>query len=127
MAKIATSDIRDELLSPLVVSDDLAEVDQYLSDLAATLEVVEADIPSVLPYRAKQLLVAKCCEIVAKRKAGFSPASYTGNDGADAYELKRRIYAADVKRLELLIDKKALTGAAPAAAAGHYSFTIVRA
>jgi len=126
MALIAASDVRDDLLGPLVVSDDLAAVDAYLYDLAATLEVVATELPSTLPYRVKELLVAKCCEIVAKRKAGFSPGSYTGNDGADAYELKRRIYAADVKRLELLIDRKALTGQTPVAVAGQFSFKIVR-
>ena len=107
--RLTQDDVRDELLAPLIVTADLDDVDAYLDDLAQKLSALPSQIPSPLPYRVKQLAVAKCCEIVARRKAGNNPRSFQGTDGDDAYGRKLKIYTGMVADLEPQINYAALT------------------
>ena len=107
--RIAATDVRDELLAPLIVAADLDEVDAYLLDLAQKLDATEDQIPSPLPYLVKQLAIAKCCQIVARRKAGNNPRSFQGTDGDDAYGRKLKTYGALVAELEPQITYAAIT------------------
>lgn len=113
MAKLTAEDIRDELLGPLVATEDLSETDEYLEALAAERGVT---LVETLPFKVKRLAIAYCCTRICTRKSGVNPRNYQGTDGADAYELKRRVYAAQVRELEPQMSEALLSGETPEAA-----------
>ena len=117
MSRIQATDIKDELIGPLVEADDLAKTDAYLDDLANALEVDPATIVDPLPFKVKELAVAYTCQEIAKRKAGgLAGAGFKNQDSGDKYQAKLAIFQADVQRLESLITGDILTGIRKSAA-----------
>lgn len=103
------ADVRDELLKKVVVEADCIEADNLIIDMALALGVAEAQIASPVPFAVKQLAIALTCVIAARNK---SLMNNRGEDGADAYELKRQVWQKEADRLKTGLTVEVLTGGA---------------
>jgi hypothetical protein len=103
----AGSNYRDELLKEFVDEDYISDSDAYINDLAISLGVVPTRIPTPCPNIVKRLSIALTYRTIAGDR---SMMNNEGDDGRDAYELKRVYWANEVERLEGLITADALTG-----------------
>ena len=109
MNYITTDDIRDDLLLPLLVAADITEANSYLYNEAVRTGAKFIQTPPT--YQVKRLGVCKCLELVAGRKAMLSPKTMSSGDGIDAYELKRRAYAAERREIAAGLSARDFTGA----------------
>lgn len=87
---------RDELLKTSVSNDDIAEADAYVNDLSWSVGIDPIRIPTEVPYKIKQLAIAYALMTAASNKSRMNQ---RGEDGVDAYELKRKVFAAKVDNL----------------------------
>ena len=108
-----TAGVDDELLKEIITSEAVAKSTSYIEDLAAGLNVAVEDIAQPTPFKVVEL--AECYALMETAKKKSMMNSNGNNDGADAYELKRRVYAAEVDRLEAQITAETLTGGKSAA------------
>ncbi|WP_371374388.1 hypothetical protein [Sporomusa aerivorans] len=108
MAYFNKEDVRDELLKRQLKPEDIDESTAYIDDIAARLRVDPAMIPNPAPYAVRTLAMS-----YALMQAALNASMNNGNGGenaADAYELKRRVYAARVTELEGEINAQTLLG-----------------
>jgi len=110
-----TNDYTDELLAEFVTAKLIAEADADINDVALSLGVLPTRIPTPCPNIVKKLSIAKVYNAVARDKSMMNT---EGEDKSDAYELKRRIWAAEATRLEGLLTASALVGGATGAGGG---------
>jgi hypothetical protein len=108
MAYFETSEIRDKLLLKFVKPEDVAESTAYIDDIAIRLGVDPGRIPLPAPYQVRTLAMCYALMITAQNETRMN--SDGGEDGADAYELKRRIYAKRVAELEAQVTAQTLLG-----------------
>ncbi len=108
MAYFEASEIRDKLLQKLVKQEDIEESTAYIDDIALRLGVMPARIPSPAPYQVRTLAMCYALMTTAQNETRMN--SDGGEDGADAYELKRRVYAKRVAELEAQITAQTLLG-----------------
>ena len=102
-------DVDDELLKEYLQQyDGIAKSTRYIEDLAAGLGVSPEEIIDPVPFKVAELAECYALMETAKKKSMMNGSG--GEDGADAYELKRRVYAAEVSRLEAQITADTLTG-----------------
>ncbi|MDU2066631.1 MAG: hypothetical protein E6713_17570 [Sporomusaceae bacterium] len=90
------TDLRDELLKKDATQDDIDEATAYIDDLAESLGVAPTRILSPPPYKVKKLAMAYALMTTASNKSRMNQ---KGVDGVDAWELKRKVFAAEVDRL----------------------------
>lgn len=108
MAYFETEDVRDSLLKGILKQEDIDESTAYIDDLAQRLEVSPAAIPNPPPFQVKTLAMCYALMLCAGNKSMMNGDG--GENGADAWELKRRIYAKRVDELELQMTAKTLIG-----------------
>ncbi|WP_371366294.1 hypothetical protein SRRS_07170 [Sporomusa rhizae] len=101
-------EVRDKLLKGLIKQEDIADSTQYIEDLALRLDVDPARIPVPAPYQIKMLAMCYALMSIALNASMNNGAG--GENEADAYELKRRIYAKRVAELESQVTAKTLLG-----------------
>jgi hypothetical protein len=90
-------DMQDGMLKKIVTVDDIAEAEEYIDDLAWSVGIDPIRIPKIeVPYKVRKLAVYYALMTVANNK---SIMNQRGQDGADAYELKRKVYAAKVDEI----------------------------
>lgn len=110
MSYCSPEDIRDELLKGLVTDDDLKEASDEIDDLSRSLNVNPARIPNPAPNIVKKLAAALTLTITARNRSLMNNA---GDDGEDAYEKKRQVWAKEVDRLSRMITAELLLGGNP--------------
>ena len=111
MPRLSINDINDELVKPVVSDADLMAADEYVADLAASMDYTLADVPNPLPYKVKRLLIAFVCREVCARKAGGAVgAAFKGQDTGDKWASKLPYFSALVRDLEAQITPEVLTG-----------------
>lgn len=108
-------EIRDQLLADMLTEEDIADADNYIDDLAQSLNVEPRDIVIPTPYKVKQLAMSYALMICAR---GGSIMNERGADGNDAYEIKRRVYQREIDRLTSAMTVQILTGQKSNAAPG---------
>jgi hypothetical protein len=108
MAYFEQVDVRDALLKGILKQYDIDESTAYIDDLAQRLEVSPARIPTPPPFQVKTLAMCYALMLCAGNKSMMNGDG--GENGADAWELKRRIYAKRVDELELQMTATTLTG-----------------
>lgn len=107
---IDAADIVDDLIKPTMVSEKiLADVDEYIADVARDNDTDPTNIADPLPYKVKALAIAQACVLVCKTKAGTGPRDANGDDN---FQKKLKIFQADVNRLVGQIDGLILIGGA---------------
>lgn len=108
MAYFATEDIRDLLLKNLIKPEDVAESTAYIDDIALRLGVNPGRIPSPAPFQVKTLAMCYALMLTALNASRMNGDG--SDDGADAYEMKRRVYARRVAELESQMTAQTLLG-----------------
>jgi hypothetical protein len=108
MAYFETEDVRDSLLKGILKQEDIDESTAYIDDLSQRLEVSPTRIPNPPPFQIKTLAMCYALMVCAGNKSMMNGDG--GENGADAWELKRRIYAKRVDELEPQITAQTLTG-----------------
>ena len=117
MPRLTINDITDESVKPVVTDADLLAADEYLADLAASMDYTLVDVPAPLPYKVKRLLIAFVCREVCARKAGGAIGmAFKGQDAGDKWSAKLPYFAGLVRDLEAQITPEVLTGHRTAAA-----------
>lgn len=101
-------EVRDELLKDMIKQEDIADSTEYIDDIALRLGVDPVRIPVPAPYQVRTLAMCYCLMTIALN-ASLNNGS-GGENEADAYELKRRVYAKRVAELESQITVKTLLG-----------------
>lgn len=100
--------IDDSLLKNIVTKGHIAKSSQYIEDLAYSLGVRADAIQKPAPFIVRELAEAYALMEAAEKKAMMN--TDARHEGADAYELKRRVYAEKVKNLRAQITARTLTG-----------------
>lgn len=108
MAYFDRSEIRDELLKDLITEEDIADSTNYIEDIAMRLGVSPLRIPKPAPYQVKTL--AMCYALMLTALNASRNDGGGGDNEADAYELKRRVYAKRVAELETQVTAQTLLG-----------------
>lgn len=108
MAYFDITEVRDELLKQLITEHDVAESTSYIDDIAIRLGVRPERIAVPVPFQVKMLAQAYSLMITALNASMNNGAG--GENEADAYELKRRVYAKRVAELEAQITVSTLLG-----------------
>jgi len=99
---------KDELLRDLVTVQDIADTHEFIEDFSWSKGVDPIEIPNTeVPYKVKQLAI-NYTYMTAAQNASIM--NQKGIDGADAYELKRKVYAAKVEALKNEITVPVLLG-----------------
>ena len=115
MARLTSDDIIDELIKSVVVSNTafLENVDDYLIDLVQSFDSSKGieSIPTPMPYKVKQLAIAKCCYDVCTAKFGGQTGVYfKGQEGEDRWYTKLKFYKSELSSLEAGMTLELLTG-----------------
>ncbi|WP_110955208.1 hypothetical protein [Anaerosinus massiliensis] len=100
--------IDDELLKECVTPTHIAKSTAYVEDLANSLGVGAGSIVEPAPFKIQQLAEAYALMEAAKKQSMMNTSGTV--EGADAYELKRRVYAAEVDDLTDQITADTFTG-----------------
>lgn len=90
-------DLHDSLLNKRVSDWIMHKTSQYIEDLAKNYGVAPEDIKNPTPFKVNQIAVYYALMTAALESSRM--ASNGEQDGADAYELKRRVYADMLKDL----------------------------
>ena len=101
-------EVRDELLKDMIKQEDIADSTEYIDDIALRLGVDPARILVPAPYQVRTLAMSYCLMTIALNASLNNGAG--GENEADAFELKRRVYAKRVAELESQITAKTLLG-----------------
>ena len=115
MSLLQATDIIDELIKPVVEKTPafLTNVDDYLNNLVQSVDSTKgvADIPIPMPYKVKQLAIAKCCMDVCVAKFGGQVGAYfKGEEGQDRWYTKLKFYKNLVDELESTMTLETLIG-----------------
>ncbi len=105
MSYIAADEIRDSLIGPEVMPEDLEETDSYLDAIATRFD--EA-VSTPLAWQVKKLAIAFCCAAVCIRLTGQG--GRVSADGADAWSNKLKIYRAEIERWESEVTAELISG-----------------
>lgn len=100
--------LRDELLSSLVTEEQIIQSTRYIEDLALSLGVSPNKIAKPVPYKVEILASYYTLMITALQQSMMN--SDGSENGEDAYELKRKVYAKMVYDLEGQITRGMLLG-----------------
>lgn len=100
--------IDDEMLKDSVTEKQIYKTSHYIEDLAESLNVDASDILDPTPFKVAELAEAYVLMETAKKQSMMNTNGAV--EGADAYELKRRVYADEVNRLEMQITADTFTG-----------------
>lgn len=100
--------IDDEMLKGSVTEKQIYKASQYIEDFAESLNVDPADILDPTPFKVAELAEAYALHETAKKQSMMNTSGAV--EGADAFELKRRVYADEVSRLEAQITADTFTG-----------------
>ncbi len=97
MSYCTLDDMKDSILKKLVTTDEIAEAEAYINDLAWSVGIDPIRIPKIeIPYKVHKLAIAYTLMTVAMNKSAMNTRAH---DGEDAYELKRKIYVKQVDDL----------------------------
>lgn len=124
---IAISDIRDELVYPVlkaanttstnilgeevVTNKYLQDLEEYANDFVMSVAGVGLEsIVTPAPYKLKELCKAKLCSFVCLAKSYSASLSTRGSDSRDSWSEKLEYYTTMVKTLEPQISKEMLLG-----------------
>lgn len=108
MAYFNQDEVRDVLLKNILKQDDIDESTAYIDDIAQRLQVSPTRIPTPPPFQVKTLAMCYALMVCAGNASLMNGDG--GENGADAYELKRKNYAKRVEELETQITAQTLTG-----------------
>lgn len=98
MAYFDPLEVRDVLLKDILAEADILDSTAYINDLAIRFGVSPSNIPTPAPFQIKTLAM---CYALMQTALNTSMNNGSGGESeADAYELKRRIYAKRVADLE---------------------------
>lgn len=111
------TDLTDELLGDKVTDLDIAQSSKYVEAFALTLGVSADSIARPTPFMVSEL--AKYYALVKTALRMTMMVASENGAGPDAYELKRRIYADAINKLEKQITAQTLMGKS---AAPHRKF-----
>lgn len=116
MTMIVATDIVDELIQPIAAQSDkwLTMVDDYLDNLLQGFDSSKglANIKQPLPYKVKQMAIAKCCyDICLAKFGGQTGAYFKGQDGTDRWYTKLTFYRKEMEKLENEMTLELMTGA----------------
>jgi hypothetical protein len=100
--------VDDELLKDSLTPEAIDKSSRYIEDLAYGLGVEVRDIVDPVPFKVSELAEDYALMETAKKKSMMN--SNGATEGADAYELKRRVYAREVSELEGQITADMLEG-----------------
>lgn len=103
-----TANIDDEMLRDCVSEEHIRRSSAYIEDVAESMGVTPERILRPTPFKIQRLAEAYALMETAKKQSMMNTNSSV--EGADAYELKRRVYAAEVERLEGQITADTFTG-----------------
>lgn len=93
-----TDDVVDALLGKKITDRVLVKSSLYIEDLAMNFGVRPECIAHPVPFKIARL--AMCYALMTTALESSRMASNGEQDGADAYELKRRVFAAEIKDIE---------------------------
>lgn len=108
MAYFDPLEVRDELLKTILAEADILDSTAYIDDLAVRFGVNPSKIPTPAPFQIKML--AMCYALMQTALNASMNNGSGGESEADAYELKRRIYAKRVADLESQVTAQTFTG-----------------
>lgn len=100
--------IDDEMLKDCVTDKHIQKSSAYVEDLAESLGVGVDSIIEPTPFKIQELAEAYALMETAKKQSMMNTSGTV--EGADAYELKRRVYAAEVDNLTDQITADTFTG-----------------
>jgi hypothetical protein len=103
-----TTLIDDSMLKSVVSATHIKKSTNYIEDLAASLGVAIEKILSPTPFKIAELAEAYTLMEAAKKKSMMNTNGQI--EGADAFELKRRVYASQVDTLTNQITAVTFTG-----------------
>jgi len=100
--------VDDEMLKDCILQKHIAKSSKYIEDLAESLNVDIDEILDPTPFKIGELAESYALMETSKKQSMMNT---TGTaEGADSYELKRRVYASEVNRLEAQITADTFTG-----------------
>ncbi len=108
MAYFSLSEIRDELLKNLITEEDVVESTAYIDDIAIRLGVRPERIVTPAPFQVRTLAMNYALMLTALNASMNNGTG--GENAADAYELKRQVYAKRVASLEEQVTALTLLG-----------------
>lgn len=108
MVYFDTDLIDDEMLKDSVTEKHIAKSSAYIEDLAKSLGVDIEDIADPTPFKIQEIAEAYALMETATKQSMMNTEG-TAN-GADSFELKRRVYAAKIASLESQITADTFTG-----------------
>ncbi len=103
-----TQAIDDEMLKDCVTPKHIADSSAYIEDFANSLGVKPERIIDPTPFKVKKLAEAYALMETAKKQSMMNTNGAV--EGADAYELKRRVYVAEINNLESQITADTFMG-----------------
>lgn len=112
---IFPTDIEDELLAPLITTSDVVKAASYVDQIAKSLGVDPALIPTdPVPDAVMELAITYACGRRAKLATGIG--TRLDASGTDIYEVKRRVYAKSLIEQTGSMTKEMMTGSVSVAA-----------
>lgn len=102
--------VDDEILKDLITDRQVELSSEFIEDTALGLGVLPEAIKDPTPFKIRQLAEAYALMEIAKKQSIMCSGSMSSEAGADAYELKRRVYAAEVNELLKQITADTFTG-----------------
>lgn len=112
-----TDDVVDALLQKKITDRILLKSSLYIEDLAMNFDVRPEHIAHPVPFKIARL--AMCYALMTAALENSRMASNGQQDGADAYELKRRVFAEELKALEGQLSAETFTDGQSALAATY--------
>ena len=130
MSKLQLSDITDELIKPVVISQDayFADADNYLLSILQGFDGTKAitDIKDPMPFQVKALAIARVCYRVCEDKFGGQVGlAFKGQDGGDRWYTKLKHYESVMNSLSSSMTLELMTGASTTSG-GYYSMQLER-
>ena len=127
MAYFITSDVKDEIIRPLIDRDIMTETEKEIESLARSMNVLPSNIIADTPYELKMLAMAYACSRAAFYNAGNSISNIMGsNPQDDVFTKKHKAYAEEYSRRVKSITPEILTGFATTGATRVSSIAIFR-
>ncbi len=91
-------DVVDALLAKKITGRILIKSSLYIEDMALNFGVQKEEIADPVPFKIARLAMVYALMMTALENSRM--ASDGSQDGADAYELKRRVFAEELKQIE---------------------------
>ena len=90
-------DVVDALLAKKITDRILIKSSLYIEDMALNFGVQKEEIADPVPFKIARLAMVYALMMTALENSRM--ASDGSQDGADAYELKRRVFAEELKQI----------------------------